>query len=103
MDVLTIPEAARRDDNAVQMLSAWVAENGLHCSINIGKWEAMGHDEVQAWGILLADAVRHIGNALEEKSGVPSDTVVARIAAALDAELNDPTSAAHGGFQPGLN
>jgi hypothetical protein len=101
MRPLIIPPAAQRDDNAIQMLSAWIAEQGLHCSLNIGMWDAMGHDEPRAWGTLLADAIRHIGNAMQEQNGTPAGEVVARIVDALQEELGDPTSKAEGGFSPG--
>ena len=76
MKTLVIPPAAQRDEDAVQMLSAWVAEKGLHCTINVGMWNEAGRNEPAAWGVLLADVVRHH-------------------------ELDAPTSEATGSFHPG--
>jgi len=101
MRPLVIPPAAQRDDDAVQMLSAWIAENGLHCTLNIGMWKAHGHDETRSWGILLADVVRHIANALQDESGVSADTTVEQISAGIWDELGFPTSSATGRFSPG--
>lgn len=101
MKTLVIPPAAQRDDNSIQMLSAWVAEKGLHCSLNIGMWEAQGHAEPTAWGILLADVIRHIGNALEQERGQHSALVIEAIMRSLHNELHDPTSEAQGEFHPG--
>ncbi len=101
MRTLVIPPAAQRDEDAMQMLSAWIAENGLHCTLNIGMWEAQGHDEPRAWGILLADVVRHIAGAIEEKNGTPIEETVAAVEASLSKELQQPTSKAKGGFSPG--
>lgn len=101
MRTLVIPPAAQRDEKSVQMLSAWIAEQGLHCTLNIGFLEAAGHTESKAWGILLADLVRHIGNAVAEDRGTPAHETVAAVVASLNAELDLPTSAAVGEFHVG--
>ena len=101
MRTLTIPPAAQRDEEAIQMLSAWIAEKGLHCTLKIGMWQAQGHDEPKAWGILLADVVRHIANALQEQRGESASQTAESIVASLLAELDDPSSPASGGFTPG--
>lgn len=69
MTPLVIPPAAQRDERSIQMLSAWIAERGFHCTLNIGFFDGQGHNEAEAWGVLLADLVRHIGNAWAEKGG----------------------------------
>ncbi|MEJ1167012.1 DUF5076 domain-containing protein [Variovorax sp. CCNWLW186] len=101
MNPLVVPPAAQRDENAVQMLSAWIAERGLHCSLKVGFWQAQGRDEARSWGILLADVIRHVGNAMEEQQGVHSSAAVQSILEALNAELDQPTSPAKGQFHPG--
>lgn len=101
MRVLTIPPAAQRDANAIQMLSAWIAEQGMHCTLNIGMWHDVGRDEAEAWGVLLADVVRHIGSAIQEERGSPSEATAEAIVAALLGELESPTSKASGHFAPG--
>jgi hypothetical protein len=98
MRTLVIPPAAQRDEGAVQMLSAWIAENGLHCVLNVGMWKGQGLSEPDAWGILLADAVRHIANALAELDDIDAAHASGRVLASLQAELNRPTSPATGGF-----
>jgi hypothetical protein len=101
MHTLVIPPAAQRDDRSVQMISAWIAERGMHCTMNIGFFDGQGHQEGKAWGILLADVIRHIGNAWAEERGVPSQETVAAVLGALNAELDEPTSKVAGGFHPG--
>jgi hypothetical protein len=101
MHTLVIPPAAQRDDNSTQMLSAWIAERGLHCTINVGMWHAEGRDEPAAWGVLLADVVRHLANAIESERGVDADDVIADIVESLNDELESPTSKARGEFHPG--
>ena len=103
MRTLVVPPAAQRDGEAVQMLSAWIAERGLHCTMNVGMWTANGTDEPSAWGTLLADVVRHLGDALQKDQGIPREEVIRRITEALSAELEEPTSASSGEFHPGQN
>lgn len=98
MKPLVIPPAAQRDDKAVQMLSAWIAEQGQHCAINIGLWQDSGRDEASAWGIFLADTIMHIANALEEQYGQPQPNAIAAILKSLHDELGDPTSSVQGNF-----
>jgi hypothetical protein len=101
MHTLVIPPAAQRDDQAVQMLSAWVAERGLHCTLNIGHFHAQGHNEASAWGTLLADVVRHIANAMQSEHGATAEQTIQAVISALLTELDAPTSKVHGGFSPG--
>lgn len=101
MKPLIIPRAAQRDAKAVQMLSAWIAENGQHLAINIGHWQGLGQDEVAAWGILLADTIRHIANALRGEYGKDASDTIDGVLASLHAELADPTSDVHGEFDVG--
>jgi hypothetical protein len=101
MRTLVIPPAAQRDENAIQMLSAWIAENGLHCTMNVGVWSADGHDEPASWGILLADVIRHVANAIESKHGAEAASSVERIVESLLAEIDNPSSEVKGDFQPG--
>ena len=101
MRPLVIPPAAQRDETAVQMLSGWIAENGLHCTMNVGFWRGHGRDEAHSWGIFLADVARHIGNAIQEQQGVSAEETVQAISASFTIEMDNPTSAAAGAFSPG--
>jgi hypothetical protein len=101
MKPLVIPPAAIRDPNAVQMLSAWIAEKGQHCTINIGHWEGRGHDEVSSWGIFIADTIRHIANAMRDEYGKAVPDTIAGVLKSLHTELHDPTSDVRGEFSHG--
>lgn len=101
MKPLVIPPAAQRDENSIQMLSAWIAEKGLHCSIKIGMWQDNDKNEARSWGILLADTIRHIANALHENYGFDQVNTIDEILTNLRAELENPTSAAKGKFHHG--
>ena len=96
---LPVPPAAARDSQSREMIRAWIAENGLHCVMNIGTWPERGpRDEAQAWGILLADVARHIANAFEEHSGADPRELVESIRDRFNAEIDQPTSPHRGGF-----
>jgi hypothetical protein len=101
MRPLVVPPAAQRDENSIQMLSAWIAERGQHCTIKIGLWHDTGREEPPAWGIFLADTIRHIANALEEQYGHSSPDTIAAILESLHNELDDPTSHVKGVFSHG--
>ena len=101
MKTLPIPPAAQRDEKSIQMLSAWIAERGLHCTMNVGLWDGEGHDESKAWGILLADVIRHVSNAICESKGIPSEKTILEIFDSLRDEIDDPTSPTKGGFHAG--
>jgi hypothetical protein len=101
MRTLVIPPPAQRDENSIQMLSAWIAERGLHCTMNVGMWHAEGRDEPAAWGVLLADIVRHLASAIESERGVDASDIVADIVEALNEELDNPTSEPNGEFHAG--
>ena len=85
------------------MLSAWIAEKGQHCTINIGHWEGRGKNEVSAWGIFLADTIRHIANAMRGEYGKATPDTIAGLLKSLHAELHDPTSDVRGEFSHGGN
>ena len=101
MKTLVTPPAAVRDEQSIQMLSAWIAERGMHCTLNIGFFDGQGHNERKAWGILVADVIRHIANAWEQERGAPTNETIATIVQSLNAELESPTSKATGTFSPG--
>lgn len=92
---LPVPEAAGADSESREMLRAWVANAGLHCSLNIGAW---GEDEAIVWGILLSDVARHVANALEEGRGVPQNETINRIREHFNLELDSPTDEPRGRF-----
>lgn len=94
-----IPSAALNDPESVEMLRIWIARSGLHCSMKIGMFASTsGVPEEKAWGVVLADAARHIANALEATSGRRSRDTLSQIREAFDRELAQPTSIARGAF-----
>jgi hypothetical protein len=92
---LPIPPTARSDKKAREMIRAWVADNDLHCSLEIGCW---GEDELMAWGILLTDVVRHVSDALNKDKGWNKTESIRAIRKVFNAELDSPTAEPSGKF-----
>lgn len=99
LGMLPVPPAATRDLRSLEMIRAWVAENGLHCSVrvhaNLGNGTVA--DET-AWGIVLADVIRHVADAHHKADGKDRGVMIAAIAGALQAELERPSSGTDGAF-----
>jgi hypothetical protein len=93
---LPIPPVANEDSKSQEMVRAWVANGGLHCSINIG---VFGKDnELIGWGILLSDIARHVGDALKQQEGSDPEQVVRAIQTTFNRELQSPTADTKGSF-----
>ena len=103
MRPLVVPPAALRDEGSIQMLSAWIAERGLHCIVNIGFFAGQGHAEPKAWGIFLADVIRHIASAHNEETGSSREDTIQGLLDSLNTELEAPTSNAEGSFSAGAS
>jgi DNA-binding GntR family transcriptional regulator len=99
MNERPIPEAALEDEDSVEMLRVWIAAKKLHCSMKVGMYrETTKIPEEKAWGMILADAARHVANALESGYGVDAKTALHKIRASFINELGNPTSDAEGEF-----
>jgi Domain of unknown function (DUF5076) len=68
MKELTIPDAAVRDKHSVEILRVWIAEKQLWCSIKVGMYDEHKIPEEETWGVILADATRHIAAAQGRRS-----------------------------------
>ena len=90
---LLVPPDAEGDVDAHEVLRAWIAKGDLHCTLRPTIWPDPGN-----WGILLADAARHVAAAFQEHSGRSPIESLARIRALFNAELDTPTSDRGGGF-----
>ena len=92
---LPIPPTARSDKNCRELIRAWAANNGLHCSLSVCIW---GDNELAAWGIVLTDVVQHVANALHEEKGWDKAKTIQEIRRVFNAELGSPTTEASGKF-----
>jgi hypothetical protein len=95
LNELPVPEAASNDQHSREMLRAWVIDNGLHCSLDVGR---AGENEAILWGILLSDIARHVANAVEEAEGTPTEDTLRMIRAHFNAELESPSAGTTGKF-----
>jgi hypothetical protein len=93
---LAVPPAARSDKNAHELIRAWAANGGLHCSLSVDNW---GDDERIAWGILLTDVARHVADAMYQQRGWDKGETVREIRRVFNAELDSPTVEPIGKFQ----
>jgi hypothetical protein len=63
---LSIPPEAQTDDNARELIRAWAAHRGLHCSLSDNN---CGDTERAAWAILLTDIAQQIASSIHERKG----------------------------------
>ncbi len=99
MNQRPIPEAALRDENAVEMLRVWVAEERLHCSMKVGMYrETTQFAEDEAWGTILADVAKHLANAMEEQYQVPAGQTLSSLRAAFLRDIDKESGNPQGGF-----
>ena len=93
-----IPPAALEDPDAVELARIWIAAKGLHSSLRIGIYEKQGIAETKAWGVILADMIRHLSDALSEGDSRKADIKAQEIMSHLVEELDWPTSSRSGGY-----
>jgi hypothetical protein len=82
---LRMPPVASTDPTAIEIVRVWVAQNGQHVSLKHDQWP-----DPAAWGLLLADLARHLGNAYEQSGRDRADTV-RRVREGFNAEMDNPT------------
>lgn len=74
------------DSRAMELLRVWIIDGKPVCVITPNLW-----NDPSAWGLLLADVIRHLGNTYA-LDGQNRETTIARIKHVFDVEWNDPTS-----------
>lgn len=74
------------------MIRVWLANDRVHCVLNVGFWEERGIAERECWGMLLADIAQHIAKAHKSEYGHDEQESIAKIRRAFDVELDHPTS-----------
>jgi hypothetical protein len=89
MNELPTPPDAAANADAMELLRAWVIGEALQCTLRTGAFE-----DAATWGLLLADVVRHVADALAEHEGCDRAKTMRLIRAAFDAEMNAPADAA---------
>jgi hypothetical protein len=89
MNELPTPPDAAAEGEATEVLRAWVIGQALQCTLRTGAFE-----DADTWGLLLADVVRNVADALAQHDGRDRAEVVRLIRTAFDAELNSPAVSA---------
>jgi len=93
MRELEVPNTAKIDEDAFEILRVWIANQQQHVSIRIGVW-----NDPMIWGMMLADLARHLANAYNQQHGYSFDNTVNRIREGFDVELDSPTDFPSGGI-----
>lgn len=83
---------------SVEVIRVWLANQQQHIVLNIGFWEERGVDERAAWGIVIADMIRHIADAHQAEYGYDPQETTAYIRKAFEAEMDAPSSDRVGEF-----
>jgi hypothetical protein len=80
-----IPPDALANDDAVEVLRAFVVDGGLSISF------VRAFDDPQMWGMLLVDIARHAARVYEKEGVVSEAEALASIVDMFDAELANVT------------
>ena len=89
---LVIPPGAANDPKAFELVRAWVAQGDLHVSLQMGGW-----DDPTAWGVVLADLVRHVARFYAEQKHLQPEQTIERVRDAMDRELDGEEESPEGG------
>ncbi len=98
MTSLPKPPDATSDPEAVEVMSAWIANESLHIVLKQAFFRNRNFEEEWAWGVLLADTMRHLANAIADERGDDATDVLEGIHEALETELAKATSQIKGSF-----
>lgn len=90
---LLVPSEVEADPKAMEVLRAWVANEGLVCAVRPELWK-----DATSWGIVLADVTRHVANARKALYGDDAAITVDKIKAVFNSELTNPTDEPTGHF-----
>jgi Domain of unknown function (DUF5076) len=82
---IELPPNARDNEDAAEILRAWIVGGGLEVSL----WPAF--DEPEVWGVLLVDIARHVARMYADRGDVSEEQALAAVRKMFDAEWNRPT------------
>lgn len=99
MKELEVPEAVDKDEHSVELIRAFVANGAQWTSINPYLFRDREFSEEKAWGMFLADTVRHLARAISEHSSADEYDIQTDISEALITELENYTTDITGGFK----
>ena len=84
---LVPPPGGAEADRAFEVIRVWVVDDHQEFSIRPRVWK-----DPAAWGLLLADLMRHVAQAIEQGEGKDIEAVLERIKEGFDAEMTNPTN-----------
>jgi hypothetical protein len=93
---LLVPPSVASDQKALELVRAWAAHGGLHCSLNVDAWPA--DKAAIGWGILLSDLARHVADAFHQNQRWDKKETLEQIRAVFNSELSSPSADADGKF-----
>ncbi len=96
MKELEIPPAALDDPKAREMLRLWAAKGKQHVTVRLGCYHDQGRDECAAWGIVVADFIKHVANGMSQTYDLDYDKSIVDIMNMALTELKWPTSDVQG-------
>ena len=82
---IAIPPGALADAGAKEILRCWIANRGLHVTLD------PAFDTPDAWGMLLVDVARHAARAFAAQKLCTEAEALKRIRELFDAEWRRPT------------
>ena len=80
-----IPPDALANDEAVEILRAFVVDGGLSVAFT------RGFDDPSMWGMLLVDIARHAARAYDKEGVMDEGEALSRIAEMFEAEMSHQT------------
>ena len=90
---LKIPDAAKVDSEAVEILRIWLSGGAQHVSLKTPVW-----DDPTAWGLMLADLARHVANAYAA-GGADREETLRRVVHGFQIEMDSPTDEPRGSVE----
>lgn len=94
MQELPVPKAAIAAEQADEVLRAWIVDEHLLCTLRPSFWK----EEPEVWGILLADALHHMCDALSKESGQDKVVLKRLMVEAFMLEVEAPSAECEGEF-----
>jgi hypothetical protein len=88
IEELPIPDLVLSGTNKTEMARIWLVDNRQVVTLSDRLWDDPG-----AWGLMLVDLARHIGNAYTMR-GWEKEEVLARVRKVMEAEWSSPTGSA---------
>jgi Domain of unknown function (DUF5076) len=83
MPELPPPPEAGANDQAFEILRAWIIRSSLHCTL-----QSDAFDEVEPWGEVLADVVDHLARAREQLDGTARADTIRRLRDVFNVEVD---------------